>query len=605
MATLVRISGQNHYFTGKPLASAEANGQGCGSGLISSLEAHPLTRVQSLTGIGLDQRAWFARLLNHRKQGIASEAAGRWAVAGFYFDECVAKLKSRGPGHAQWQWLADECARSCLRSVLAGEIYRGFIDELFLDMHCGFYNGYGALADGARAAARQRAHVDYLRGLLDLSQAPDETSRALLVPALEEECDHRRKAGEFRAAVAVAEELVRRFPREIKYADLLARVVFERAMKSLSSSQTEASAKKDAASLAAPVSRLEELVRQCPDSLGAFQYASDLHRLRAIRMANSGDVSDSMLEIQKSLAYWPGDKDAQEDAKKIAELIRGTQQRAAELDQALARNSRLRLSATGMKTRKEAAAAFHPANEFLNSKERQQVNASWERAQLHGLWLKAGLPIPVDRWDEKAARFLDAISQARGRLSAEASAFPAVWREIFAIDPELAQLDQEKIRRYLLNEPAANATVESGPGAPRIEVNPNGRMGIEPFWAWLWTAQNPMLKIQAAGACLLLLLSVSLGGYRALRLHQREVAWKYLQNASAAGDSLNEIIDCERFFSTSPPATDPRVDQVKNLYRDALARWFSALPGAPDSQAMQHIHKYAEVSAKWSERGTL
>lgn len=605
MATLVRISSQNHYFTDKPLASAEADGPGCASALINSLEEPTLTRVQLLTGYGLDPRAWFARLLKHRRQGIAGEVAGRWAVANFYFDECVAKLKSRGPAHPQWQWMAEQCVRSFGCSVLPVEVYRGFIDELFLDLHCGFYNGYGALADGARAAARQPAHVDYLRSLLNLSQAPDETWRQLLAPALEEQCGRRTRAGESDAAVSAAEELLKRFPGEIKYADLFARTLFERAVKNLSGGQTEAGGKKDAASLAAPVGRLEELVRQCPDSLGAFQYASDLHRLRAVRMANSGDVSESMVEIQKSLAYWPGDKDAQEDAKKIGELIRGMQQRAAELDQALARNSRLALSASGLKTKREAAAGFHPANEFVNSKEREQITASWERAQLHGLWLKAGLAIPADHWDERAARLLTAISQARSRLSEGASAFPSMWREIFAVDPELAQLDQEKIRRYLFNEPAGNAADATRPEAPRMEVNPNGRMGVEPFWAWLWTAQNPMLKIQAAAACLLLLLSVSLGGYRALRLHQREAAWKYLQNASAAGDSLNEIIDCERFFSTSPPATDPRVEQVKNLYRDALARWFSALPGVPDSHAMKHIHKYAEVSAKWSERGTL
>jgi len=604
MATLVRISGQSHYFIDKPLVSAKGQWRGCGSTLLASLEGHPLTCLQSLIGFGLDPHAWFARLLKHRRDGIASEVSGRWAAASFYFDECVAKLKSRGPEHQVWHWLAGECAKSggC---ILPGEIYRTFIDELFLDMHCGFYNGYGGLADGSRAAARRPAHINYLRDLLSLSHAPDETWFQLLAPALEEEYSRCKTAAEFASGVALAEELLKRFPRMIKYADLSAHALFEQAVKSLSDGKSESGAHKDAMLLAAPVTRLEELVRQCPDSLGTFQCASDLHRLRAIRMANSGDVSDAMVEIQKSLAYWPGDHDAEEDAKKIAELIRGMQRRAAELDQALAANSQASLSASGVKIKREAAAGFRPANEFVNSKEYKQITESWERAQLHALWLDVGLSIPEDHWDEKAAKLLAAIPQAREKLSERASAFPGVWREIFAVDPDLAQLDRERIRRYLFNEPTETDAVESPSDAPRMEVNPNGRRGTEPLWAWLWTAQNPLLKLQAGAALLLLLLSLLLGGYRAVRLHQREAAWRDLESASAAGDSLNQLIDCERFFSTSPPAEDPRIEQARNIYRDALSRWFAGLPGAPDSEARRHIQKYAEVSAKRGEGGML
>jgi len=70
-------------------------------------------------------------LLKHRRDGIAGEVSGRRAAASFYFDECVAQLKSRGPEHQVWQWLTGECAKSGF-CMLPGEMYRTFIDELSL-----------------------------------------------------------------------------------------------------------------------------------------------------------------------------------------------------------------------------------------------------------------------------------------------------------------------------------------------------------------------------------------------------------------------------------------------------------------------------------------
>ncbi len=602
---LARTSSDNHYFLDEPQAAAAGEGPGAGSKLLNSLKAHGLNHVQSLTGLALDPPAWFARLLKHRRLAIAGEVSGHWAAANFYFDECMAKLRSRGPEHPFWQWLAEEWSRWNGSPAQAAEIYRAFIDELFIDLHCGFYNGYGELEDGSGATGRQATHLNYVRGLLELSHASVESWRELLAPALEEQFERGSKAGDLAGAARAAEELSTRFPQEVKYADLFSRAYFELVVKGLSGGKNEAGAQKDAAALAAATRRLDELVEQCPDSLGAFQYASDLHRLQAVRMANAGDVSESMVEIQKSLAYWPGDKAVEEDAQKIAELIRSTQQRAAELETALARNRQLSLSVNGMKLKREAAAGFRPGNEFVNSKERKRITESWERAQLHALWRKVGLPIPTEQWDDQAARLFFAISRARTKMAEQSYSFAAVWGELFAADAELAQLDEDKIRRYLMNEPEPSAVAEPRRAGPRMEVNANGRMGMEPFWAWLWTAQNPWLKVQGAVAVLLLVASLALGGYRDLRLHQREAALKSLEMATAAGDTLNQVIACERYFSTAPPSSDERLAQVKISYRDAMARWFTALPGAPDGKAMRHIRNYAEISARWREGGTL
>jgi hypothetical protein len=125
--------------------------------------------------------------------------------------------------------------------------------------------------------------------------------------------------------------------------------------------------------------------------------------------------------------------------------------------------------------------------------------------------------------------------------------------------------------------------------------------GNEPFGFWLFTRQDLFLKVQAGVAIVIVLLASVFTVHQNMQESARAASWSQVERASMAGDDLGIVQGCESFFSTSPPDSDSRVTEGKELYRIALVRWFTKTSGDLDSTALAHMQQYRQISASWSQ----
>src|SRR5271157_1384322 len=571
-----------------------------GAPVLARLKTHRLKLLQRVAGINLDDTSWLARLLSLQREALAAERGGHWTEADFFFNEIIVKLRSAPSSHPRWSSLAKEIEVSGgAPAKSSAEIYRIAIDELFIDVHCALYNGYAELEQGPTSGGRQSAHLEYIKGLLELSGAPPETCCELLAPAIEDQCVTARRSEEWEKAASAAEELLKRFPEEPRLVDLAATVLFERTLKKLSNAKDGSGARLDASRLEEGTRRLDQICSQQLDCPAAYEFAAQMHRLRAIKLANGDVVSEAMVEIEKALAYCPGWQDAEKERAQIIELVKAVQEQRVQLAAALVRNSQMRLNGDGERIRREGDRGFAPANEYLKSEERERVINGWQSAQLRRFWRRVGLAPPDDRWDERALKLADAIDQVRKRMSDNAEAFEVAWAAVAASDADLNAIDSAKACQFLKVGDAAEPSRPAVTDPPRLPVVAGGKPGHEPLQYWVFSRCNPMLKAQAALAAGLVLVALLAGSWHALEMRQRTQAWANVGNAMAADNDLATVIACERFFATSPPEADYRTTKGREIYRTALMHWFTKLPGQPDGNALHHVQRYRDISAKW------
>lgn len=127
------------------------------------------------------------------------------------------------------------------------------------------------------------------------------------------------------------------------------------------------------------------------------------------------------------------------------------------------------------------------------------------------------------------------------------------------------------------------------------------RKGWEPIGIWLFTRQDLFLKGQAAIAIVLLLTASVITLEQHIDRKAREASWSQIEQAVISNDDLSTVAACESFFSTSPPESDPRVTEGKELYRAAMVHWFAKTSGDLDASSLKHLKRYRQLSAKWKD----
>jgi hypothetical protein len=485
------------------------------------------------------------------------------------------------------------------------------IQELFIDMHCGFYNGYVTLPDtGAevqRAAfGRRNAHLAQITRYVEISDASQSTRCDLLAPAMEDKAFAAKEAGDWVTATTAATELVRMFPEESRFVELLAGVYFGQALSKMSKGEDDSSCRRDASVLADYAQMLDKLVADKPECLAAYDFASQLHHIRAVRLANGDLVAVAMTEIYKARAYWPG-LDFTEDIAAIRTRIEQTQMQAAQQEAMLRKNSRMSLTESGVRVREQAKLGVGPAEEFAKSAQVAKLAKAWESAQLRAFWRRVGLPVPEANWDEKAQKLLQAISSVRAK-TADGASFGPLWDSVARGDEDLASIDPAKVQEFVAPLDGGVPIPPPIPApVPVLRVTPVPKnKGSEPFGYWVFSRRNPGLKAVGALALMLLLTAIVLGSWHGFEGYRRDQAWAEIRRTTESGDDLGRVEACERFFSTSPSPVDPRNAEAREALASSLTRWFATLPGKPDGTALDHVQRYREISAKWqSQGGTL
>ena len=178
----------------------------------------------------------------------------------------------------------------------------------------------------------------------------------------------------------------------------------------------------------------------------------------------------------------------------------------------------------------------------------------------------------------------------------------AAWNKVAKNNSDLAELDSQLIAAYLayrlFGENAdAYQQQKSLPRPTDFPVLPaatdKDRRDREPFGYWLFSKGDLRVKIQAGIAIILLIVVGGFAVRDALHRNGRTAAYQQITQAAAQNDYLATIKAGEKFLA-SPVLSrkDAREQRVRELYDQAMVRWFAAHGGELDAEAQSHLKRY-------------
>jgi len=271
---------------------------------------------------------------------------------------------------------------------------------------------------------------------------------------------------------------------------------------------------------------------------------------------------------------------------------------------ALRRNPNARLNAHGELTKRQAELGHGLVKAYLQSEEPARVRKALNAAQLRTVWHRVGLAPPENRWEERAAKLLDAMAVVDATIGRNYAAFEKTWRAVTGDDRDLRAIDSSRIRTFLELRDSPDLERPKPLVAPMLPIAEGAiKRGGEPLRYWIFSRQNPVLKLQMAIAMLLVVVALTMSAWHGVQMRSRDRAWAATERAATAGDDFAILTACEQFFDTSPTDQDPRTSQARDIYRKTLVHWFLNLSGQPDTSALRHVQRYRQLAANWSANG--
>jgi hypothetical protein len=572
--------------------------------------------TQRFLGWRLDAPERVVRLLLLHRLGMEAELAGKWQRAdhfwGFVRDEMEALVDRMD----LWQEVVQAFANRSRVCVLKDpvQLRQRLVHEVFIDVHCAFYNGYLQAADSLTLESRAFVHLDCIRDLLAFAFVSQEDLQTMLAPAMEAWIRLCEEAQQWDQARELCSALLGYLPDVEEYQDWLARLHLASTLARMEKAKSPRASLRNAKILQEGIDRLEQMHRDYPYSLAVFEALGHLHHQRAINLANSKRFSEAILSAQKAVAYNPMLKQAWETRDALVQLMLRLQTQMQEVQTRLARQRRARLTAEGTRLLREASRGFSSAEAFVKSRA-AEVTEAFYAVQGRRLWRDIGLSEPSDRWDERSRALLVAMTQVLREPPSSRGEMAAAWDQMAAEDKDLAKLDTAPICAYLTqrlfeDEPApaqrasapASATLQQPP--VMAGVSTRRRWGGEPFALWLFSGKDKRIKVQAVVALVLVLLV----GWLAIRdlsvRAARDAAYAQIVETAGSQDPLGIIQGAEAYFANKPlNGRDGRDEQVRTLYTEAFVRWFVELENNLDTDAQAHIDHYQALVLSGNQEG--
>jgi hypothetical protein len=567
--------------------------------MLISLASAKMSSWQRFSGLGLQAQGRLTRLMLLHRLAMEAELQGLRSRAEFFWREFERKLTRAllirdlsqtfsadfgGPEPAARMGIQDFCEH--------------LINEVFIDTQCAFFNGYSEQDQNPKPDAREFYHLDRLWSLLDVLDVEDDLKLQLLGDAAEYRIQVCCNAEKWDEANSGATDLLRRFPKNLKFQELRASLEFARATAGLKQVESEEANRSDAKRLEEPIQALEQMCKQFPSTARPYELAGRLHRIRAVKLANGGKPADSLLAIEKAAAYDPSIDTLDDDRAKVGSLMKELQQRMSEVLKAVASRPNTSLNYEGAQLKRQAEAGFAPSLTYRQSKEAQDLTAKSQSAQLRTIWRRIGLAEPAeDVWDVQAKLLIEATNEAMSQRPEDSVSLDRAWSSIAEHDPRVAALDTERITGFLKERFLSqnDSKPQTSTDVPRFSVSEAPRNAGIPFGFWVFSSRDIRLKVQCVLACALLLLAGALALRNKIDFRQRESAWQQIQEAASRGDDFAVVEGSESFLDSSPSRSDPRTQQVESLYKSSLFRWFSRLPGQPDSSALAHVYHFRRL----------
>jgi hypothetical protein len=582
-----------------------------------ALADRPMTRRQRVLGRKLAPLGLLGRSLWLFREAMRSELAGRWGLADFFWIQSRDALRSLLDSPGDWDQV--------ISSVGGDAIYQEeppepdewaclLVDEVFIDTHCGFYNG--CVPQPGVQALDQRAfdHVAAIEECMALRPEPASPGdrSSLLAPAWELRLKLARVARRWddaREAIAKLREL---FPERVEYLDLMVDVEVEQTMRSLVNTKYYPLVDlEDAERIDEGIERLEAFRREFPDVLSTFAALGTLHHLRGVKLASGGAVSEALVEAGRAQSHAPELEGVEATIGKISEQLQtvieqgwAIRQDPRFVDESLLSQGLERICA-------ESRKGDRPFREYLESGEPEETANALDAARDRDLWRRVGLPAPADRWDERSRALRAAVTKVLESHPTDRAEALRAWSTVVAGDEILGEIDPEPVIQFLLARiSAGHAELKrrepddaAGPvprGEPPILPGPErgSRRTKEPFEFWLLGRRGLWLKVPAVAAAILLAVGIGMAVQRTRSDRAREQAYALVQRAEEARDYLGIIRGIESFLAHRPLWNrDPREGRLRALYDEAMVKWFVGRGRPVDAETRDHVDQYRRLAA--------
>jgi hypothetical protein len=551
---------------------------------------------------------------------MQAEVAGRWGLADFYWSQARDALRAILERSGDW----DEVIRSIGGAAgdqeglpAAGGWARLLVDEVFIDTHCGFFNGRIPQPGVQGLDHRAFDHAAAIEDCLALRPEPANPGdpSSLLASAWELRLKLARGArrwDEAREAIAKLREL---FPDRLEYLDLRVDVEVEQTMRSLVNTKYYPLVDlEDAERIDEGIERLEAFHREFPDVLSAFTALGTLHHLRAVKLARGGAVSEALVEAGRALAHAPELEGVEATIGEIHGQLQNVIEQGREIRRQYGIVDESQLPPDLWRLFVESGKGDRPYCEYLESGEPEETIRALDAARDRDLWRRVGLPPPPDRWDERSRSLRAAVAKVLESQPTDEAEAQRAWASAVAGDEILGEIDPEPVTRFVSAGISGGGKAEPreceagdaaapvpGPGCgPPILSGPErgSRRAEEPFEFWLLGRRGLWLKVPAVAAAVLLAVGIGMAVQRARSDRARDEAYTRILRAEEARDYLGMIRGIEAFLAHRPLwDRDPREGRLRELYDEAMVKWFVGRGAPEDSATREHVDRYRRLAA--------
>jgi len=566
-----------------------------------------LNPLQRWSGIGLDPAGRAGRLFLFHRLAIEAEMGGRFKRADFFWRETCRQLKRVTLDPAFWPEVLESLAIPADDPLqkLSADLSYVVISAVFIDTHHAWMHSYMEQTPEPNADSRAFVHLDYLKDYADLIELEVPAKQAMIGSATLLEIKASEHSGEWQCAENRARDLLHRFPEETPYQNVLAATYAAQANSRLKNGDRPAHNLKDATRLDRFIYKLKKLRLDYPHNLFIFDCIAQLHFLRAEKLAAAGQLAEALVDIQAALTYKTDYPMAEETRVRLEGEMQQIRIQMAAPDEERAALSKRKLKS--MQT--EAAKGFRLAESYKRTDEARTVDEDLRVAHGRCIWESVGLE-PLARIDHRPLALVDAFETIFHSPPAEPTGIPAAWNLVSSDNPHLYSLEAERVFAYLnkrlYKDQNGNGVTDKAASESGFEVRNDpapfplneSRHGDEPFFYWLFSRENKLLKVQCLVAIVLVLIGARLLLSEFSHRKVRDAAYQQIHEARLNQDYTAMLDAAEHFLDQPVIGKDLRKTEVEGLYSEALLRWFmQEHPADDDSVRLERYRRLLDATS--------
>ena len=533
-------------------------------------------------------RERFSRLLLIHHRAFDFEREGQFTQADYFWEELHTQFVALCKNELVWYSLAESLAAEQPQLLVlndASKLENSFVEELLIDTHAAFFNGYAESAGGLTVDSRAWNHLDYVKALLDSSGLSDKQKFRLIKVATRARIELYEKAKRWTEVAALCTSMLRYNPDAVYYEDRLSNANLDQRIAHYLNAAHPGGHEAD--QLAAAIADLERLQSIYPFDATLYKKLNAAH-----------EVSRGLVYAQKALTIDPSDSKSRDLLRELTASMNELKDRA----KTTSGPPGPQIGESGPFLFDEVRTGFSLLEAYRDSDEARKLAEAARLAKAVNLWRRIGLPKPADRWTNRSLALQQAIDSIVVRRPPTVEAIEQAWQQSSETDEDLRQLDCDRVCRYLKQRllkhgpPARDITDQSSAFVLKTASTPALKQAGPPFAFWLFSRRDLPAKIRAAAVIVLFLLA-SVAFVK--DMYARSVRTASYQSILKASDQRNylEVIEGAEAFLSHPliASTDDRDAKVIEQYRKALVLWVARQPGAITPQATAHIQRYQQL----------